>query len=466
MTFGIHKSLKWFWLIVAANLGFIFWSQSTFDAGDSIMHYLHARQSWHYPKYFLSHWSKPFFVLIAGPFAQFGFTGIKVFNTLCVGIAVWFTYLIVSKKTGSGWLVILLLYFAPEYFLSQASGLTEPLFSSLLMAAIWCYLDKRFVLSLLIASFLPFIRSEGWLVAPVFGLIALLDGRYKDILWLMTGHLLYGIAGLFYYQDFLWMFHQNPYQGIEEKYGSGDLFHYIIQTPYMIGIPAAVLLSIGLVRQLFFCREILKPDFRTRIVLIYVTFLVFLIAHSLFWYFGIFHSFGMRRVFIAVIPLMALIAFDGLSYILSFSTSANLTRIMVTLISITVVTIPFSDNKTAYRLEEDFQLSQSQQTIKSAVKWFQSSSYKDRVVSYGHVYFSMILNKDMDNSEEVVSIGCVKSNEIRKGTIVFWDSFFSINQMRVTKEQLELSPSYKRLMRFNNRWRGETFEIIVYEKID
>jgi hypothetical protein len=252
MTFEIHKPLKWFCLILMANLVVVLWSQSTFDGGDSILHYLHAKQSWHYPKYFLSHWSKPFFVLLASPFAQFGFAGIKVFNTLCVAIAALFAYLIASKNTNFGWVVILFLYFAPEYFLSQASGLTEPLFSTMLIIAVWSYLDKRVVLSFLIASFLPFVRSEGWLVAPVFGLVTLMDGRYKSVIWLTAGHVLYGIAGLFYYHDFLWMFHQNPYQGIEEKYGSGDILHYLVQTPYMIGIPGTILMGIGLLRQLFY----------------------------------------------------------------------------------------------------------------------------------------------------------------------------------------------------------------------
>ena len=52
------------------------------------------------------------------------------------------------------------------------------------------------------------------------------------------------------------------------------------------------------------------------IVLILCGFGAFLIAHSLFWYLGIFNSLGLKRVLIGIMPMMALIVlygFNGIS---------------------------------------------------------------------------------------------------------------------------------------------------------
>jgi len=49
---------------------------------DSIYHYMFARYAPEHPKLFFDHWAKPLYVLLAAPFAQIGFVGIKIFNTL------------------------------------------------------------------------------------------------------------------------------------------------------------------------------------------------------------------------------------------------------------------------------------------------------------------------------------------------------------------------------------------------
>ena len=55
----------------------------TGNEADSINHYLFAKYAPEHPNLFFNHWAKPLFTLIASPFAQFGFVGVKIFNVLC-----------------------------------------------------------------------------------------------------------------------------------------------------------------------------------------------------------------------------------------------------------------------------------------------------------------------------------------------------------------------------------------------
>src|SRR5688572_18213389 len=72
-------------------------TSGTFDAGDSIYHYLYAHYSFTHPELLLDHWAKPLFTLISSPFAYFGFEGMKVMNTIIMVFTAWIGYLVAKK---------------------------------------------------------------------------------------------------------------------------------------------------------------------------------------------------------------------------------------------------------------------------------------------------------------------------------------------------------------------------------
>lgn len=440
---------KGFLLIALADILFILTSNSTFDSGDSVLHYLHAKQAIQYPRYFLEHWSKPLFVLLAALPAQAGFVGMKIFNALCVLSAAWFAFKYLEKKHELAWMVIPFVLFMPEFFLSQASGLTEPLFSALLMLCIYLWSEKNWKSALILASFLPFVRSEGWFVLPFFGLIALLSGQWKHIFWLLTGHLVYGLAGGIALGDFLWMFHQNPYQGIEPKYGSGHWSHFLVQTPYLLGIPLSLLFAAGILSQsIRIFREIRLPAYWEQILLVYGITIAFYVAHSLFWQFGLFHSFGLKRVFIAVLPLVGIICVEGASFVLKL-VPPNLKIWSASALTVIVIFFPFSDNKTGFLLPDSFELQPSQNLVRQTSMWYLSSPYKKYRVAYGNHYFGMTLHKDMDNPDEVMPIGKVLSNEMPAQTLILWDNYFSVTDQGVDESWL-LQNGYRHLRTFED----------------
>lgn len=454
---------QWFWLIAIIDLIIIQLSSSTFDSGDSVLHYLQAKQALHYPKYFFDHWSKPLFVLISSPFAYWGYAAMKLFNSLCVLISIWLVFKIMRNKTTLAWVTVPMGLLAPELFWSQTSGLTEPLFALVLIFSIHLYLNNKFNLALIAISFLPFIRSEGWFILPLFAFVEVANKRLNSIALLLVGHLVYGAIGWLVYKDFLWMFNQNPYQGIEEKYGSGALFHFVEQTPYFLGLPLAIFFALGLIFALFQFNRKLERTNLDATVLIYGSVITFYVAHSLFWYLGLFHSFGLKRVFIAIIPLIVYIGLEGLeNFLLLFKQARTRNRILILTIIIVLI-FPFSKNKMALGLPQNFYLAKDQVLINDVVGWYQSSDYKGNTVSYANHYFAIPLKVDMDNKAEVLALGLAKDNQLPKGAMVFWDSYFASSDQGVEKAFFEGNKDYQKIKEFATT--DSIYQVVVYLKV-
>ena len=64
---------QWLWIALGVvNIIITLSIPSTFDSGDSILHYLQAHQGLKTPHYFMNMWSKPVFMLIGFPFCCMG----------------------------------------------------------------------------------------------------------------------------------------------------------------------------------------------------------------------------------------------------------------------------------------------------------------------------------------------------------------------------------------------------------
>ena len=106
------------------------------DTGDSVVHYFFARYAFQNPMLFLDHWAKPFFTLLASPFAQFGFSGMKLFNGLAGLLSAWLAYCIARKlDLKFAWLAIIFVLFSPLHILLNFFQDIRNLFSGLMLIA-------------------------------------------------------------------------------------------------------------------------------------------------------------------------------------------------------------------------------------------------------------------------------------------------------------------------------------------
>ena len=449
----LAQGLKTTWIIATGVLlvllGFTFFKQGTYDTGDSVLHFLHAKYSWKHPALLLDHWGKPFFTLVASPFAQFGFVGISCFNVLMVFL----TWVAVHQLAGDllpqrSWKSFLVIWGAPEVFLAQYSGLTEPLFAALLAWGILGLVRKKWWWACLALSFLPFVRTEGFLLLPVFALYLLLQSwpsfpsqsaflpalrkALPYSLCLVVGTVIYSLIGAGYYDDLLWIFHQNPYQ-TQANYGIGNWGHFPQKYISLLGVPLLGLFYLGVLAGLLAPVLIRKanPNSRWHFLrggngawrLIHACFAVYFGAHMVFWATGTAHSMGLMRVLIALTPLAAWIALRGWRLL---ETTLNLpnrwSKTISLLITLYLLIFPFSGNNASFKAHE-FQQSPDQTQVRelweiARPKW--ETEHSPLYICHPSAGWLTGLDPWLDFS----SLEGIDPETLAPGTLIIWDNWF------------------------------------------
>ena len=443
----------------------IIYFDGTGDTGDSVSHYLFAKYAPKHPELYFDHWAKPVFVLLASPFAQFGFTGMKIFNSCVVLLTIFTTYNIAKKlKFKNAIIVCIILIFTPLYFALTFSGLTEPLFALVLSISILLLLKDKYGTAAIIISFLPFIRSEGLILIGVFAFYFILKYKWKMLPLLAIGHLIYSCAGYFIHHDLFWVIRQIPYAHLDSIYGYGTLFHFSEKLFYLLGLPIYFLLVVGLIA--IYWDAIKKKSNLNEQVLLALGFLTFFIAHSLFWFLGIFGSMGLLRVFICVMPIIALVALKGCNFITEtvFGQSKLPQLIFKALLIIGVIISPFTTNKAALNFNRDFSISQEQLLVQQMADFSIKNYGTKQTYVCAHPYFSLAL--DIDPFDKTKMVDWNESNllNLQSGSLLIWDSHFALIDLGVTKQIIDLDSTFVNLYSDSIIDKGKEFRISMYLK--
>lgn len=452
----------------ALSLWAAFYFSGTFDAGDSLQHYLYAHYGFEHPENFLDHWAKPVFTFLSAPFALFGFGGMKIFNCLMVLGAVWCTWRI-ARRLGyaSPWFALLCAAAAPMFFRSQFSGLTEPMFAFVLSLGILLLLEKRMLAGAILLSFLPFVRTEGFLLLPVFALYLAWTGHLREILLLGTGLVLLSVVGALHYGDLLWVFTENPYAGGMRNYGSGGLDHFPKMYNFVVGVPIFATFWLGVAAALLRpFRPSLAPGFRPRAaLLIQGCFAVYFGAHMYFWWTGTGHSMGLHRVLIAIVPLGALIAAEGLLALRQVIPWEAVRHGFTVLLALYILIFPFTPNHTALKAEENLQPVVDQELLQDVGEWYRTKADTAQRVYYAHPGVPFYLGLDPFDTTAVGPISDIGIGNLPPGSILIWDSWFAVQESGVGERFAADRPGRYRLLReFRGEKWGKAFTFRVFEK--
>ena len=458
-------------LFFLSGLYLVFTAKGTADEGDSIMHYLFARHAYDYPAHFFNHWAKPLFVLIASPFAQLGFNGMKIFNLLASTLSLWLTYrMAVRLNIPNAWAVIVMAIFAPMLMVVTLSGLTEPLFALWLMTGLYLLTGKNIISSLIWLSFLPFVRSEGLIILCVVAVYLLSKRYFKYIPLLFTGHLVYAIAGFAIHKDLFWVFNTMSYATFSSAYGQGGWLHFAKNLPEIIGIPLSILLVAGILYGGFLLAG--KFVFRDRLMvsdeklfLIYGIFAAYFIGHSAFWALGIFNSFGLLRVLVGVFPVMAIISLEGLNALTRFGKS----RILFYLAIAIVMIYPFMGAKYSYKWKRDFSLKADQEAERRLGDYVkkQYPDYKNYVFYYEPAYLSVTLDINyFDTSKHKRLLHAFEQDRFPEGSFLIWDDWFAPVEGKVRLERVKEDGRFREIASFEEKdfW-GVTRTVKLFRKI-
>lgn len=433
-------------LSITASAIVLYLFNGTGQEADSINHYLYAKYAPTHPELYLNHWAKPLFTLLASPFAQFGFIGVKVFNVLCTLLSIYFTEKIASKlNLKHSWLIAFFVFLMPLTYLVTFSGLTEPLAALILTLGIYLILDKKLTSAAILISFLPFVRSEGLILIGLIGFYFLANKQFKVLPYLLVGHLVYSLIGWHYYQDFLWVFTKIPYASLSSPYGSGSIFHFPVQLIYVTGLPLLILFCIGLIGLLYF--NLRKKRWKsTPLLLIAFSFLAFFIAHALFWKFGIFNSMGLKRVLGCLIPIMAVICLYGFNYAFEWIKSKKIRNTIQALFLIYSFVFIFTSNPAAVNWQKDLNLSDSQNTAEQVSTWIKSEYKTLPQLIYSDPYLSEAFNIDPFNAK-VHSI-LDHAEKLKQPGIIIWDNWHSPFDWGIQLKDLESNKDLKLLRVF------------------
>lgn len=452
-------------LVILITLVFIV--NTTGDSGDSIVHYLYSHYSFTYPEFFFHHWAKPVFVLLTSPFSQFGFKGIMIFNVICTTLTLYFSSLTAkSLNIKNYWVVFVFILFAPLYFKLIFSGLTEYLFGFVLILSIYLIVIKKQIPALILVSFLPLIRSEGLLILGVFGIYLFVVKKYWEILYLLSGQLIYSIIGAFYYKDLFWVFNKIPYANIGSPYGKGSWFDFIHRLNYVIEKPIYLLLFIGAIFTIIvFYRKQFKQQNDIKIILIFGGFISVFIAHTIFWALGIFNSMGLPRVLNAVVPLIGIIATIGLQTITDLFYKPIFKRIIVVSILMLVIIYPFTDRREGVVFNKNLFTIQENNLVDEEVVPFlknEFSNFTENKLFFSHPYLSLSLDIDYFDSRKHAEIQNI-SNELTTNTLVIWDEWYSVVEGGTQLNELINNPQLIYLKTFERTENNRLIKFVVFK---
>ena len=408
------------------------------DVGDGLSHYFIANGVWTQPDLFLNHWGKPLFVLFASPFAYFGFFTFIFFNLLVFFFTVIIGQRILEKLkvgTWSQWLYPFVLISIVDYTTNILGGLTEPFFGLLLVLSIWFFLLNRLVLFALVISFLPFARSEGQFVVvlAIFLLIAVKQAKY--LLFLGVGFLLYAIVGTFVLHDFLWYFHNDPYQGAQDIYGHGVWNHYLLNWKAHLGQSGLLLLfgSVIAIIVRLFQKQKIERNILFLFLFIAAVYFGIIAVHGYLWATGQKSAYGLSRLATHGIPAILLVFFyliDGLLAKIPLNFRRLLFLAYLGLLIVLIIKLPFPNKP------NDFDA----QVIKCA-KYLKQNQNKFGKIYYFNPLFAEELgvNQNLPDDKSTQYFFWDIDDNLKKfktGDIIVRDTHFGPMEMGLPQEKI------------------------------
>lgn len=408
------------------------------EGGDSTLHFLYARHAWENPVLFLNHWGKPFFTFIASPFAQFGFTGMKLFNVGCAISAAWLSSQTAKLLNLKYWywcrLAVLM---APLFYPVMLSGLTEPLSALVLIGSIYLWFKDHKIVSLSLASFLPFIRSEGLVILGVFFVLLWILKQYRLMPWLLLGHAVMSVAGWFYYHEILWVFTKIPYATTHNSYGSGNYSHFIEQLYFCI----APIVFGGFWLGVFFrirlwLREGRQSNY-SELFLIYGISFAFLLAHTLFWAWGIFISMGLNRVLVTIFPLVGIIAWSGFEQLLQ-RLSAKYQYALEIALAAAMLLFPFIENPASTQFKEHTFIKREHAFIRDSIAPYLRNKYPQQMYFASDPSIAYYTAHNFFNPAEwTYAWHGIPISDLKSGDVVICDPYLMPIECKLSIEQLQ-----------------------------
>lgn len=274
---------------------------------DDITHFLYAKWAWHWPRYLLDDWGRPGFTVAYWIPAAFGWMACRIFSALLTALAAWFAYLTARHMSlPRAWLVIPLCYAQPLLFLLAQTTLTETPLAFYLTFAAWLAATRRWTFSSIVLSAAFVTRHEAVIFLPVWIWFAWRDrAKWYSLLPLIWAPLIVNALAAWLGMSCLVLRLLNPTP--TAQYGHGGWLTYFLKSLHAFGPAVTILAIVGL-------RGLLQNPAAKLVTAVVV---IYFLAETVVFRFGLFASGGYSRFLVAIGPLVAILAVNGVDRLLS-----------------------------------------------------------------------------------------------------------------------------------------------------
>ncbi len=447
-------------------------SKGVYGGGDTYMHYAFSHYAFRHPHLFLDHWGKPLFTAFSSPFSQFGFIGLQWFNIIISLFSAFIAWRLCKHfQLRFSWMSFLIICFAPMYFIIAFSGLTENLFSLVLIASVFLFFKEKYWWTAIILSFLPFARTEGFVIIPLFAMALALRQRWFAIAGLAFGFVFYGIIGFIYFHNFFWFILNNPYKDAASIYGHGSIWHFVVNYREIFGAESTFLILLGCF-SFFFPFGDKKLNWKisvSELLLIFFPVLIYFAAHSYAWWQGIGGSLGLTRVIAGIIPLAAVIGIKGINMLFPwFHKYRTGFFVILSLLCCSIIIEPLRFHSIPSKNGGE------ETVLDQTAQWFIKNNHEQKKIILGNPYLFFKIDTDPFDEKSINMVFPTGENLrgwTTPGEFLVWDAHFTPNEGHLPLKDLmdnkyfELKSYFKPEESFTTLGGGP-YEVYVFQRTD
>ncbi len=408
---------KLYWLSFALGLAWTVYlcvNSPGASLDDEIGHLLISKNAWKYPELVLNLWGRPVDTLLYMIPSIWGLNAARFFSIVMACLTILVTTKTAQKSNVTMlFLIPTFLWFQPWFNKFSYEAITEVPFTFLLVLGTYLWLDKREVLASIPMSLLPLVRHEGIALTLLWLVWVICQRNWKAVVVSVSPFVLFNVIYCIVFQSVAIEMYFSPKP--TTIYGNGTWFHFVRPVLRNVGIPVALLASVGVV-----------PLLKLKEKLFMFGYIAYYLIHTALYRFGLYASGGYTVFLLPLAPAVAIVAALGTEFVTSWVQKALARFVRLTgsrvlyclLIVLIVIAVVSTGLQTKPR-----PLGTEVAALKQASDWLRSSDLVDNKIVATHVWFFYFYDLALD---PVATWTDPPSLEyLPAGTIVVWDQKYS-----------------------------------------
>ena len=420
---------------------------------DTFVHYQMSRYSWIHHELLLNQWGKPVFTVLFSPIAQLGLQAIIWTNLAIIFLEAFLVLKIANQlQLKRSWIAPLLFLTCPVVFDNAVSSLTEIICALFLILFIHWSLKGKFWIGTLVLSFMPFARSEGFVILGIAAMFFFFTKRWKYIPLLLAGSLIMNTIGYWYTGFPLWIFDSNPYVHTDiTSYGSGSFFHFFMWSIPVFGIGFLFLLkytwnsALGIPDRISSDWNGLENAEESKVfvlkhqVLFWIvlgSFWGYFMAHTVLWWQGMWASLGLLRVMFVVAAPMVLLTLIELNKFIDTNTKFGKWNSVHLIVFVLCGTAIGSNTLILGAFGAPVEYGIEEAVLDDMHAWMKAEAVTTKgIVFAGHAYVTIVLDIDPNDYSKANRLRFYENAQ--SDDLIVWDGHYGPNEEQAPIEEIE-----------------------------